>query len=177
MPVLIEAISVVVQVSAIHSRYPGGWDAFVAAAPNATLCADNEIARIGFMAPGDAKSFVNHLEQNGLVFLREGAAQDLAVVDQHRGLAVTCDWLDFGHIPLDEGMDRLVAACRLRGSSEPMLMHPTGWEYEGSLSQNSGFRSLNEVAAHLEYLGTEDGVDVYRDKNTGEKLYLGRTDE
>ena len=56
-------------------------------------------------------------------------------------------------------------------------MRPTGWEYEGSLSQNSGFRSLNEVAAHLEYLGTEDGVDVYRDKNTGEKLYLGRTDE
>ncbi len=61
MAVLAEAISVIVRVHAIRSRYPGGWAAFLNAVPNRTLACDNEIARIGFMAPGDVRLFVTRL--------------------------------------------------------------------------------------------------------------------
>jgi len=67
MPVLIEGISVVVRASAILSKYAGGWPAFEALVPNRTLCADGELARVGFMVPEDARAFAERLAQGGLV--------------------------------------------------------------------------------------------------------------
>jgi len=51
MAVLIEGTSVVIRLEAIHRQFPGGWQAFKLAAPNKTLCADNELIRVGFMQP------------------------------------------------------------------------------------------------------------------------------
>ena len=55
MAVLVEAISVIVRAAAIHQKYPGGWEAFKRIIPNQTLCADNELVRIGFMTPDDVE--------------------------------------------------------------------------------------------------------------------------
>ena len=57
MAVLVEGISVIVRRDAIESKYDGGWDTFVDNVPNATLCADDEIARVGFMGPADVEAF------------------------------------------------------------------------------------------------------------------------
>jgi hypothetical protein len=58
MSVLIEAISVVMRADELLKKFPGGWDAFKGIVPNQTLCADNEIVRVGFMTPQDVESFI-----------------------------------------------------------------------------------------------------------------------
>jgi len=82
MAVLVEAISVIVRMDTISSKYHGGWDAFIDDVPNGTLCFDGEIARVGFMAPTDVKAFRKDLERKGLQFLDNGKSIDIAVVDQ-----------------------------------------------------------------------------------------------
>lgn len=175
MAVLAEAISVVVRVDAIHRSYKGGWKTFEAKAPNKTLCSDNEITRVGFMAPGDVRRFTDALEQNGLTYLDAAKARDMVVVDQQRGPCVDCDWIEFGRIPLGAGETQLVAACRLKGSQSTTLMMPDEWTYEGSLSEQLVFVPTSELSKHLEYIETDEVGDVYLDKRTGKRVYAGRT--
>jgi hypothetical protein len=49
MAVLIEGLSVVVRCASIEAKHPGGHTAFACEVPNGTLCADGELARVGFM--------------------------------------------------------------------------------------------------------------------------------
>ena len=97
MAVLIEAISVVIRADSLLKAFNDEWEAFKAIVPNKTLCADNEIVRIGCMTPDDVESFIKKLEENGLTFLVDDKSVDVAVVDQRRGLTIKCDWLEFGH--------------------------------------------------------------------------------
>lgn len=124
MAVLIEAISVVIRTDALLEKFPGGWNAFVKIVPNNTLCSDNELARVGFMAPQDVSVFVGKLQHAGLVFLHAEKAVDLAVVDQLRGSTTQCDWLEFGHINMGPGQE--VAVCRLAGSQSMQIFTPDG---------------------------------------------------
>ena len=176
MAVLVEAISVVVRRAAIDAKFPGGWAAFAAHAPNRTLCADGEIARLGFMSPADVESFVRALELAGLTHLDGDTAVDLVVVDQMSGPASPSGWLEFGHVEL-AGRGGKVAACRLAGSRVASIMLPEGWEYEGSLSHTYGFIPAGEVDKSLEFLRHENGVDVFLNRLTGREVYIGRTGE
>lgn len=99
MAVLAEAISVIVRRDSIERRLPGGWSAFVRSVPNATLCDDGIIARVGFMDPRDVGRYIDWLERKGLVFVRDGKTIDLAVVDQFTGPTAPCEWLEFGRFP------------------------------------------------------------------------------
>ena len=128
MAVLVEAISVVIRIQPLLERFPGGWDAYKAIVPIKTLCADNEVARIGFMNPRDVEYFVKRIEQSGFVYLRDGKAIDLAVVDQQRGPAAPCDWLKVGHVPLDDDHTQIIMACQLAGSTSKTLMWPDDWK-------------------------------------------------
>ena len=49
MPVLTEGTSVVIRADRLIEKFPGGWDEFKKGVPNKTLCADNELVRVGFM--------------------------------------------------------------------------------------------------------------------------------
>src|SRR6266853_2559098 len=133
MAVLVEGISAIIRVQAIHERFPGGWKAFVSKVPNQTLCSDNELARVGFMTPDDCKGFVDHLESVGIIFQQDGHAQDVVVADQMRGFTVPCDWAEFGQIELQPG--QTVSAVRIKGATEWQLFCPEGWKYEGSLER------------------------------------------
>src|SRR6266853_4840789 len=103
MAVLVEGISAIIRVQAIHERFPGGWKAFVSKVPNQTLCSDNELARIGFMSPDDCRAFVDNLDRVGIAFLRNGQSQDIVIADQLRGFTVPCEWADFGRIEISPG--------------------------------------------------------------------------
>lgn len=179
MAVLVEGISVVTRIDTIHRLYPGGWEGFRSEVPNATLCADNDIARIGFMVSGDARAFIERLQQHGFQYIQDTAdvqnAQDLVVVDQLHGPMIHCDWIEFGHVPADTDPARKIAACRLTGSNSNQLFVPEGWKFEGSLSDKSSFVPTGELSQRLKYLGTDNGVDVYLDMQTGEKVYAGRS--
>ena len=73
MAVLVEAISVIVRRDAIDRRFSGGWREFLNAVPNNTFCADEDLARVGFMTPQDVEAFVRRLDCGGLTFVRKGS--------------------------------------------------------------------------------------------------------
>ena len=184
MAVLVDAISVITRRDAIDAKYPGGWSAFLAGAPNATLCYDDEIARIGFMVPRDVEAFIAHLTDNGLTFLVNDKAEDIAVVDQQRGPTTDCDWLEFAKLPFGQAggkvsacwlfdQPRIAAGVHLRGKSID-LATPPGWKFEESLSHRFGFVPNEKVDERLQFVRNENGVDVFLDRETGKEVYVGR---
>jgi hypothetical protein len=158
MAVLVEAISVVIRADRLLQAYGGYWDCFRSDVPNQTLCADDKIVRVGFMVPADVQKFVALLGKRGLVYLKDGAALDMVVVDQQRGPMVPCDWLEFGRVTIGGG--GLVAAGRLKGDDCNVLITPNGWTFDNSLSKSFGFVP-NEAVARLDLLRKEDGIEVY----------------
>ncbi len=176
MAVLIEAISVVIRADSLLKTFPGGWEGFKAIVPNQTLCADKEIVRIGFMTPDDVESFIKKLEKKGLTYLHDDKSVDIAVVDQLRGPTAKCDWLEFGHVNMKTGRQK-VAACRLVGSELMQVVTPPDWSYQESLSSSYGFVPTEHAAKGLKYLRHENGLDVYLNPITGEEVYVGRTGE
>ena len=173
MAVLVEAISVIVLREAIARRYDGGWPGFVADAVNGTLCADSEIARLGFMHPQDVGSYVAHLERHGFAFLGPtGAAVDIVVVDQREGPTTPCPWIEFFHQELPNGGK--VAAARLLSSQENRLFCPEGWTFEHSLSREHSFIPGTALPKDMAFTGVEGDTFALVDKNTGEKSYISR---
>jgi len=167
MAVIVEAFSVIVRRDAIEQRYRGGHEAFVRSVPNATFCADDHLARVGFMTPPDVKAYVTSLERNGLVFQRDGRAEDLAVVSQVDGPTCEADWLEFGTLKLKEGS---VAACWLKNAELTGLAVPDGWSFGRSL-QLATPATFDE---HFQFLRHENGTDVYLNTLSGQEVYIGR---
>ncbi len=174
MAVLVEGISVIVRMTSIHERFPGGWEAFRARSPNQTLCGDGEIARLGFMSPADAEAFVRSLEQYGIVYRVQGKARDVVVVDQVAGPMVACDWIEFGNVNLGPDGTQRVAACRQSQSTITTLATPESWAFENSLSASFGFVPDGQLSKSLRFLRHEDGLDVYLNELTGAEVYIGR---
>jgi hypothetical protein len=173
MAVLVEAISVIIRVQAIQERYEGGWTSFVRSVPNQTLCSDNELARIGFMAPDDCKAFVDSLDRVGIAFVRNGQSQEIVIADQMHGFTVPCEWADYGRVEISQG--QTVSAAQLKGSSTRQVYCPEGWKYEGSLSQQFEFVPSGKEEKSLRFLRHEQGLDVYLNMVTGKQVYIGRT--
>ena len=78
--------------------------------------------------------------------MADGAARDLAVIDQQHGPLVKVDWLEFGRIKLPSGDNHLVGACRLSGDDANMLSTPEGWRYEGSPTETFGLEPDDATA-------------------------------
>jgi tetratricopeptide repeat protein len=174
MAVLIEGISVLVRVSAIASKFAGGIGAFGNLVRNATYCADDDLARVGFMTPSDTGSFIEQLVRRGLTHLSHDAAADIVVVDQLQGPLSACSWVEFGHVFLDGEKKQRIAICRITGSADGKVAMPIGWRFEGSLSNSHRFVPTGKVDESLKFLRNENGVDVYVDLKTGKQAYVGR---
>jgi len=171
MAVLVEAISVIVRIESVWRSFNGGWEAFLETIPNRTYCADDSIARVGFMAPKDVEAYVSVLETGGLVFRRDGQAVDFAVVDQLRGPTVPAPWLEYSRVVVD---DMAVFACWLAGEHFTGLSVPDGWSFSKSLSRAPGFVPNAKVEERMTFLRREGGVDVYRDEQSGKEMFVGR---
>jgi len=171
MAVLCEAISVIIRAPPLIAAF-GSLGAFKNIVPNKTLAADNELVRLGFMSPNDAETFVKQLEKRGLLYIVDGEARDMVVIDQIRGPAVRCGWVEFGHITIDNNR---IAAARLAGGTSRRLFTPDGWKFEGSLNQTYGFVPTGTKEKSLRFLRSENGVDVYLNLLTGKEVYVGRT--
>jgi hypothetical protein len=178
MSVLVEGISVIIKRKKIDEMFPGGWDAFVEDVPNQTLCADDELARVGFMAPDDMEGYVKYLENYGLRHLdQQGNAMDMVVADQLQGFGAKCDWAKLWHIDWDEDPNKKVVACRTIDSTHNHFIFPEWWVFDGSLSQHFGFIPSGSKEKSLKYLRHENGLDVYLNRLTGKESYIGRTGE
>ena len=82
MAVLVEAISVIIPLTVLDVKDPGGRAHYERDCPNKTFCADEYLSRVGFMVPDDVRAFVHGLSEIGLVHTDRGQAIDLVVVDQ-----------------------------------------------------------------------------------------------
>jgi ADP-ribosylglycohydrolase len=164
--VLVEAISVIIRREAVERAYRAGWQGFVEDVPNATLCADDELARVGFMHPHEVEWFIDRLTARGLTFLSEGKCVDVAVVDQQRGPTMPCDWLEFGRFRFGNN-DEQVSACWL--FEGPRIAHglhlkgthfelatPPGWDFNNSLSARFTFLSNEQSEGRLQFLGRDE---------------------
>ena len=175
MPVIIEAISVVIRRKAIDEKYPGGYLAFDQEAPTMgpvdTLCADDDITAVAFMAPIDVKGYCDLLGTYGI-----GSPEnpiDLAVIDQFTGAVTPCDWLETTGVDLEGGGRVLIA--RILGNNADTPVVPEGWTWENSITKNTYFMPNEALKDSVEYVRSEPGgLDVYREKATGELRYIGR---
>ena len=174
MPVLVEGISPIIRVQAIHDRYAGSWTALDDSVPNNTLCSDDEVARVGFMMPRDCEAFVDQLERHGLTFLRDGQSRDVAVVEQDSGLTAPCEWLEVGRIELKPG--QTVTTARLKGSTIQNVFCPANWAYEKSLSRQYAVAPVENDEKSLKFFRHQDGLNVYLDLSTGQEVFVGRPD-
>jgi hypothetical protein len=172
MAVLVEGISVVLLTDAIRAAYARDWTRFVAEVPNATLCVDGELARVGFMVPDAVRNYVQQLEKRGLRYLENGVARDMVVVDQQRGLMAPCDWIEFGHVNMEGDRHKRVAACQRKGSDNKQVVCPEGWTFEQSLSSTFGFIPTGKLDRSLEFLRRDNGLSVYRDRMTGKEVFI-----
>jgi hypothetical protein len=173
MPVLVEANSIIVRVAAIHDRFAGGFAAFANDVPNSTLCSDGEVARVGFMNPNDGSDYIDRLIGFGLIFKRGEQCEDIGVAIQSEGLALPCDWLDYGTIEIAPGQS--VCAVWLKGSAGRQVFCPERWSYEKSLSRQYTVVPPQHVGKALTFLRHDNGIDVYRDALTGKEVFIGRT--
>ena len=62
MAVLVEALSVIIRLAAIEHVYEDGWSSFVELVPSQMLCADDDLARVGFMLPDAVGDFLEKLK-------------------------------------------------------------------------------------------------------------------
>jgi hypothetical protein len=124
------------------------------------------------MARDDLQSYVRGLLKVGLVFDRDGGATDFVIVDQRWGPESPCPWLDFGSSEIEGNR---VAACRLAGSSEEVVVTPPTWRFDRSLSNSYGFTPTSAENKSLRFLRHEGNVDVYFSDLTGGEVFIGRT--
>lgn len=171
MAVLIEAISVVVPVSVLEDKYPGGLAAYERDCPNRTFCCDGGLTRVGFMVPEDVKTFVESLVSRGLTPFADGAWHDVAVVEQQSAAPTEpCPWL-----VVARKVGGLVFACLGSEEAGPIeISTPAGWTWEGSLSQTPGYLPEEEFTEHFVRIGVEGCTEIWMDRRTGKKKCIGR---
>jgi tetratricopeptide (TPR) repeat protein len=164
MAVLIEGFSVIIRNSTLEAKYPGGVEGYRRDCPNRTFCADEWLSQIGFMVRSDADDFVAQLAAKGLTPYRKDVAEDVALVNSVDGPLRPCPWLEIGR------WGRAVIAW-LAATNRGDLHAPAGWNAERRVE----WISSEEAKRRLEFVRAGGNVDVYRDRMTGQELYVGRS--
>ena len=165
MSILVEAITVAFRNATADRHIQGGVDAVKKIAPNSTFRTDGLISAISFMDPESTGNFVDTLLNVGMEFVEDGVAQDIVVLDQHRGPTAQCDWIGF-----NQNAD---------GNSIAWLVgHPQGVMavYDTWLPHNDLMFRDGQVGETMKFLREEDGLDIYLDLETGQECFRPQTD-
>lgn len=154
MPVLIEAISVVIRADRLEEALPGGFAELSATVPECTICSDGDLVRVCFLHSEDADTFIDWLGRYGLRHLVDNRAHDIVVIDQRYGPMGKCDWIECGEVSGGPSSPRRVRAARRAGSRSTTVVTPVGWTFERSLSACCG--GARQSAAEVASLGRRD---------------------
>ena len=164
MSVLVEAISVVIRLTTLRAKYPGGVQAYREDCPNNTYCADTHLSRVGFMVPDDVGAFIDRLERHGIVHVNGDASVDIVVIDQMSGPTSFCDWVQSGR-----HADGYSAAWK-KGTIPGWFAHPSGWTPRPLKLTRIDNNEVDECLLWLK----EGSVDVVLDFKTGREVFIGR---
>ena len=129
MPVLVEAINVIVRNETIEEKYPGGMGSYWVDSPNESMCSDDYVTRVGFLELGTFREFTDRLMELGFRFVENDEMIDIAVFDQEEGMLRPCRWLHVGDHP--DGFQY----ATLRGDLGDVIEKPVGWRFEGSIAE------------------------------------------
>ena len=164
MSILVEAITVVFMNATADGHIKGGVNSVQTIAPNSTFRTDGLVSAISFMDPESTGNFVDSLLKVGMEFVEDGVAQDIVVLDQHRGPTAQCDWIGFSQ--------------NADGNSIAWLIgHPKGIMavYDNWTPNDMMFRD-DPVGENIKFLREEDGLDIYLDLETGQEYFRPQTD-
>jgi hypothetical protein len=175
MSVLVEAITLIVKKPAVHEKYQGGWEAFVTDVPNGSLCADDALASISFMALEDVESYIKLLEKKGLTHLIQDEPADMVIADQVQGLKHDCHWCYITDVDLHFDPNKRVTGCRSIYSQVDQIFVPEGWEFEGSISQHCLYVDCVHFDKCFKYLRHEDGKDIYHSVLVDNEIFVKRS--
>ena len=189
MPVLVEALSVIIKDSSIRTKYIGGFDEFFETIPNGTYCSDGKIHRIGFMTPDDNKQYIRLLEQNGLTFILNNEFVDIAVVDMLTGPTLKCPWIGFSRKKFFKNHTHLKNSNEFfsitwfhdgeHGYGIPVnqnlqidIAFPEGWSPDHAILGNNLILT-EDADQSLIKLSTENGVTKFWHSYTGDIVHIG----
>jgi Flp pilus assembly protein TadD len=119
------------------------------------------------MTTADARAYIEKLERLGFLGPTPEGSREVALISQSAGFDFPCDWLEVGRVELGDGQSAEVAW--VHGTELSKLAAPPHWK-PGKMRQ----MPTKELRG-LEFLGTNEGNDVFRDKATGDIVYVGRT--
>jgi hypothetical protein len=131
MAVFIGFINVVVPVSVLNEKYPGGLEGYIRDHGGGTFCCDGHLTRVGFMVPPLVGDFIEELERKGLQPLEGENWKDLAVVDSiFKRATAPCDWVYVG-----TAQDGRVFACLKEQQHEPgEICGPRQWHCKNTIN-------------------------------------------
>jgi tetratricopeptide (TPR) repeat protein len=165
MAVPISGYSVLVRNKRIDEQFPGGMLAYTSLCPNQTFCSDGKFARISFMTMADVKLFLKALAARGLTTADEkGVSIDVALV-------IEGDVNDYPYLWLEHGIIQGRPAAWLAGT-DPGELVIVECEQKSTDMKRISEKELRESFV---FVGTENGVQAYRNRRTGDMLYIGRT--
>lgn len=167
MSVLVEALSVIVRRSSLDAMFPGGAEAYLAAArapesPARFGVSDEELTSVSFLTPEDATRFIEALVEQGLTETEEGTPGDIAFVDQHYGPSVECPWIQWAKH--DDGF----TYCWLAGREPGDVAVPEGWSPAQSMSLVR--HDIRDEPGRMMRLAEEDGLEIWLDFKTGRQI-------
>jgi hypothetical protein len=120
-------------------------------------------------------SCVSDLEKRGLKYLVDRVSQDIAVIDQIKGLCCACDWAEVYKVSLDNDKTRVITAAQLVGSSTAHLALPVDWKFEGSLTSNHRFIPTSGIEKSFAKVDdVRSGVRTFTDHD-GKQWHMGKT--
>lgn len=130
---------------------------------NSTAIADDDLWRCSFMIMEDASKFARSLEALGLNASRGPDSDAVIVSEFDLSIEPYCEWLNTSK------WEKAVIAW-LAGTEPRTVVAPEGWDPK----VGSGL-TYSPGKDQLEFLRVEGQVEVYRDKQTGKEVYIGRT--
>ena len=159
MAVPIEAYSVVAQ----KDRVLEFLDSEQIQPPNNSAVADDHIWACSFMAHGDALAFIGKLQALGLN-TTQGPDSDVVVVNEFdQAIDPYCEWLQMAQ------WDKAWIAW-LVGTEPKSVIAKEGWD--PSVGSGLSFSDGSDI----EFVRMEGNVEVHRNKETGQEVYVGRTE-
>lgn len=165
--ILLQCTSVVIKNTALERCLENGVEDFRAIAPNSKAYSDDFISQCSFMENFDAREFVKQLELRGIQVETEGV--EIVVVHcSDPKIPANCDWLQ-----LHQYKDHILG--RHPSDDSQKLIAPHGFSLDGEADVQHYTRE--EIEEKLEFVRRDENIDVYRDKETGKELYVGRTTE
>jgi len=137
MALLIEAYRVIIKLSALEDKYPGGLEELKYKIPSEVVYKDDDLLAVGFVNRDYSDLFTDILFCKGL------NQNEVASVSQNFGLFYPASWLEFSKLRMDEG-GYIVKVAHLN-DEKPVndFMAPTGWQFKGSLSDGKYGRGGN----------------------------------